>query len=406
MSITRRTTLWDRIISAASSLVLNNGAFGTTFNQTLAAIWKWANTTPTFASLVLTQAAISGTTVTYTGTITGGGSNAYVGATATIAGFVNAGNNGAFVVTASTTTTLVVTNAGGVNETHAGTAVGAVQSSPAQVFSAQYSASPIATAEDTWTIQSSLASTAVNAASSLNITHAGSTGQARVVFPNGASGLPSIAFASSLTTGIYSGPSTLGFATAGTNTFVLGTNICRVSSTCILGFSSNDPAASATDTAMFRSAAGVIGICGVNNATPCDLISPSANGASWKHGQSSELLTLSTIGLTTDTVGNLLPAGAILDGVVCRVTTAITTTTNWAVGDANQAARFSSANSTLTVGTTSVGMNHLDPTVASSNLGPVQVAASKVRITCTGSNPGAGVIRITVFYRQFTAPTS
>jgi hypothetical protein len=71
---------------------------------------------------VLTSAAISGTTVTYTGTITNGSGNALVGATFTIAGFANSGNNGTFVITASTVTTLVCTNAAGVNETHAGTA--------------------------------------------------------------------------------------------------------------------------------------------------------------------------------------------------------------------------------------------------------------------------------------------
>jgi hypothetical protein len=71
----------------------------------------------------LTQAAISGSTVTYTGTITGGGTNAFAGAAINVSGFTNAGNNGTFFVTASTGTTLVVTNSGGVNETHAGTVV-------------------------------------------------------------------------------------------------------------------------------------------------------------------------------------------------------------------------------------------------------------------------------------------
>lgn len=75
------------------------------------------------ASLTLTQAAIVSTTVTYTGTITGGGSNALAGAVIYVSGFTNAGNNGVFTVTSSTATTLVVTNASGVNETHAGTAI-------------------------------------------------------------------------------------------------------------------------------------------------------------------------------------------------------------------------------------------------------------------------------------------
>jgi hypothetical protein len=130
------------------------------------------------------------------------------------------------------------------------------------------------------------------------------------------------------------------------------------------------------------------------------------NGAQWVRGSASELLTLSTVGLTTDTSANLLPAGAVIEAVVCRVTTTITTTTNWAVGDANVSNRFSSANATLTSATTAVGINHFAGSVTTDNAGPTQSAAAKVRITCTGANPGAGAIRITVFYRQFVAPTS
>lgn len=131
----------------------------------------------------------------------------------------------------------------------------------------------------------------------------------------------------------------------------------------------------------------------------------TANGANWVHGNISENLTLSTAGTTTDTAANLLPANSIIEAVVARVTTTITTATDWKLGDATQAARFSAANATMTAGATSVGLNQADPTVATANLGPVQSAAAKVRVTTTGT-PGAGVIRITVFYRQFVAPTS
>lgn len=75
------------------------------------------------APMTLTQAGIVSTTVTYTGTITGGATNALAGAVINVSGFTNAGNNGTFTVTSSTATTLVVTNASGVNETHAGTVV-------------------------------------------------------------------------------------------------------------------------------------------------------------------------------------------------------------------------------------------------------------------------------------------
>jgi hypothetical protein len=128
----------------------------------------------------------------------------------------------------------------------------------------------------------------------------------------------------------------------------------------------------------------------------------TANSASWTHGQASESMTLSTSGTTTDSAANLLPANARIESVDCRIITTITTATNWSVGDATIAARFSAANSTLTSGTTSVGLAHIDQTGTS---GPRQTAAAKLRITTTGT-PGAGVIRCTVFYDQFAAPVN
>lgn len=128
-----------------------------------------------------------------------------------------------------------------------------------------------------------------------------------------------------------------------------------------------------------------------------------AHGEQWVSGQATESITLSTSGLTTDSSANLLPANSIIEAVVARVTTAITVTTNWAVGDGTVSNRFAAANATLAAGTTEVGLKHVDQTGTS---GPIQSAAAKLRITCTGSNPGAGVVRVTVFYRQFVAPTS
>jgi hypothetical protein len=60
----------------------------------------------------------------YTGTITGGANNAFVGYTFIVSGFVAEGgaNNGTFVCTASTGTTLTLSNGVAVNETHAGAA--------------------------------------------------------------------------------------------------------------------------------------------------------------------------------------------------------------------------------------------------------------------------------------------
>lgn len=137
-------------------------------------------------------------------------------------------------------------------------------------------------------------------------------------------------------------------------------------------------------------------------ATTGPITQNTANGGQWILGQASELLTLSTSGTTTDTAANLLPANSIIESVVARVTTTITTATDWKLGDPTTAGRFAAANATMTAGATSIGTVQADQTGAP---GPRQVAAAKVRVTTTGT-PGAGVIRITVFYRQFVAPTS
>ncbi len=130
-----------------------------------------------------------------------------------------------------------------------------------------------------------------------------------------------------------------------------------------------------------------------------------ANGGYWERGYSSEEITLSTGGATTDSAANLLPADAILESVTARITTTITTATDWKLGDATTAARFTAANATLVAGTTTVGLNHQKGGVATDAAGPTQAAAAKVRVTTTGT-PGAGKIRVTVFYRKFIAPTS
>lgn len=81
------------------------------------------NTRGNWISETLTSvASATGDTSVYTGTITGGGANAFAGFYFTIAGFTNAQNNGVFFCQASTTTTLTLTNYAGTAETHAATA--------------------------------------------------------------------------------------------------------------------------------------------------------------------------------------------------------------------------------------------------------------------------------------------
>lgn len=111
--------------------------------------------------------------------------------------------------------------------------------------------------------------------------------------------------------------------------------------------------------------------------------------------------TLNTGATTTDTGLSCLPANAIIDFVTYRITTTITTAANFTIGDATTAARFCGTQSTLTAGTTGTCFVQADQTGAA---GPRQTSAVKVRVT-TNVNPGAGAIRLTVWYHSVIAPT-
>jgi len=122
------------------------------------------------------------------------------------------------------------------------------------------------------------------------------------------------------------------------------------------------------------------------------------------------ITTLNTGGTTTDTGVSCLPANSIIDAVVARVTTTITSAcTGWELGDGTTAARFSSNNTGLTAGTTT-DATHIgtfnNTGIASATTGMWQASAAKVRVTCAGGNPGAGAIRIIVYSHTWTAPTS
>lgn len=229
-----------------------------------------------------------------------------------------------------------------------------------------------------------------------------------LLLPFGSSGFPSLQIGDS-SVGFYqltTGQLTI-VTSGGTGVGVKATNLLVSGAALVFTTNSNDMGAT-TDTGLSRLGAASLAI---GNGTAGDVsgtltlaseVVKTANAATWTLGQISELITLSTSGSTTDSSANLLPANSIIEAVVARVTTTITTATDWKLGDATTAGRFSAPNSTLTAGTTQVGTVQADQTGAA---GPRQVAAVKLRITTTGT-PGAGVIRVTVFYRSFSAPTS
>jgi hypothetical protein len=82
--------------------------------------------TAIYGTLTLTLTSVdnaSGGSTVYHGTITGGAANAYANFYFYVSGFTNGGNNDVMQATASTATTLTMTNAGGVAETIAATAI-------------------------------------------------------------------------------------------------------------------------------------------------------------------------------------------------------------------------------------------------------------------------------------------
>jgi hypothetical protein len=131
----------------------------------------------------------------------------------------------------------------------------------------------------------------------------------------------------------------------------------------------------------------------------------NVNGSKLFFASVSQDVTLNTGGATTVT-GNpsMLPAGSIILAVNGTVTVAITgSCTGWEFGDGTTAARFTSNNTGLTVGSSAIGINQWNQ-ITTASAQPGQPAAGNITITCAGGAASAGKIRITTFYLQSTAP--
>jgi hypothetical protein len=131
-----------------------------------------------------------------------------------------------------------------------------------------------------------------------------------------------------------------------------------------------------------------------------------ANGQTTVRGVTYLLMTLSTTTTVTTSTTNLLPVNSYIEAVACRVGTGLTTATSYKVGDPTSDARFVSFNTSIGAGQTQVGFNQVNPAIGTTlALSAVNVSATTVKITCDAV-PGAGTIGVSVFYRQYTAPTS
>lgn len=128
----------------------------------------------------------------------------------------------------------------------------------------------------------------------------------------------------------------------------------------------------------------------------------SSFGSSQTNGQQSACATsfaptsVNTGSATTTTALSCLPASSVIDAVVYRVTTAITTAASFTVGQSGSTSQFCGTQSTLTLGATG--------TCVPSAYAP-QSAAAAVVVTFNAT-PGAGAIRLIVYYHTWTAPTS
>lgn len=229
---------------------------------------------------------------------------------------------------------------------------------------------------------------------------AGWTFNAPAVLPQGAAAAPPLQFT-------YSGYNSIGVWQSGASLrFVSSSSDWYVFSSGELAVNTGATAKiTLYDTAIERqSAIGVVRLKPSAGDADTKLQNAAKNGGYSEIGSSTEEVTLSTAGATTDSVANLLPANAEILAVTARTTTTITTAVNFTVGDATTAARFVGTNTGVAAGSTVVGLAHRQPDVAAT-AGPVQETAAKVRITCD-TTPGAGKIRLTVYYRLYVAPTT
>jgi hypothetical protein len=108
---------------------------------------------------------------------------------------------------------------------------------------------------------------------------------------------------------------------------------------------------------------------------------------------------LSTVGSATNTNLKCLPANAIIDAVVYRITSAIATATSFTIGDSSTANRFCTTQSTVTAGTTGICFAQAGSSAER------QATAAPVRVTAN-TTPASGAIRLIVYFHTWTPPNS
>lgn len=120
------------------------------------------------------------------------------------------------------------------------------------------------------------------------------------------------------------------------------------------------------------------------------------NGAIFKHFILTELLTIAASATSTTTIQK--PANSIILAVPVRVVVALPVTTNFTVGDAGSATRFSTA-------AVSKAINSTDP---GTQAGAFYNSTAQGIVITPDSTPSnaTGRVRVTIFGIQVTPPTS
>jgi hypothetical protein len=238
-----------------------------------------------------------------------------------------------------------------------------------------------------------------------------------IVVPLALVGTPSITFAGDSNTGIWSNTAdTIDFSVGGSNRFRFNSNFFTTGGLLIGGSAAvpnviMDPQGAGKFTVKDGGggSTAMIQFGGTTAAFPA--VSQTALSGGWQfdvrsaadtNGQACSISTLTELttiaaAATTDTT-ILMPAASIILSVSVRVTVALNVTTNFTVGDAGSAARFSTA-------AVSKAINSTDPGTKAGAY--YNASATAVRIT-PDSTPGDtnGRVRVTIHYIKITPPTS
>lgn len=189
--------------------------------------------------------------------------------------------------------------------------------------------------------------------------------------------------------------------TNGTNLTVLGTRFRpKAATTSIFDVYAGTPNVALLNASKTEAAVpwGVpVHTYGETNISGLALSNTAPNSQALNVQSLTELHTLAAAGTSDTTIE--APAGALVLGVSWRVTTLITGCTTFDVGTAAAATKYGTLQA-LAAGTTGGSAGTTNPDVFA--------AATKVRFTAVGGGAAftAGVIRVTVYYLDLTAPTS